>query len=78
MYRIPLFPIEYKNSVMLANQQVNKMPLLDLHELAAGKLTALVDRGAGRDIFDAYYLFQHSDLKIDKLRLCFVVIKKIF
>jgi len=73
MYRVPLLPIEKRNSVMLANQEVTQMPLLDFHELAAGKLTALIDRGAGRDIFDAYHLFQHQNLEIEKLRLCFVV-----
>lgn len=72
MYRIPLLTIEKKDSVMLANQQSLQMPILDLHELAAGKLVALLDRSAGRDFFDAYHLFQHQNLKIEKLRDCFV------
>jgi predicted nucleotidyltransferase component of viral defense system len=73
MYRVPLLPIKKRNSVTLANQEVSQMPLLDFHELAAGKLTALLDRGAGRDIFDAYHLFRYQNLEIEKLRLCFVI-----
>ncbi|MCE3239070.1 MAG: hypothetical protein K0R24_2051 [Gammaproteobacteria bacterium] len=73
MYRVPLLSIEKRKSVTLANQEVSQMPLLDFHELAAGKLTALLDRGAGRDIFDAYHLFQYQNLEIEKLRLCFVI-----
>jgi hypothetical protein len=73
MYRVPLLPIEKRNSITLANQEVSQMPLLDFHELAAGKLTALLDRGAGRDIFDAYHLFRYKNFEIEKLRLCFVI-----
>lgn len=73
MYRVPLLPVMQKNSVMLAGQQVDQLLLLDFHELAAGKFCALIDRGAGRDLFDAYYLFQHKTLDIKKLRFCFVI-----
>ena len=73
MYRIPLLPIEQRGSIQLAGQQVNNLSLLDLHELAAGKLVALIDRGAGRDFFDAYQLFKHPALNLEKLRLCFVI-----
>ena len=73
MYRKPLMPIELKDSVKLANRLVKNMPVLNIHELAAGKLTALINRGAGRDIFDVYQLFQNQDLNINMLRFCFVV-----
>lgn len=73
MYRIPLLPLERRDSITLANQQVSKMQVLDIHELAAGKFTALIDRSAGRDFFDAYHLFQHENIKLEKLRYCFVI-----
>lgn len=73
MYRIPLLPILPKRSIALAGQHIEQLLVLDLHELAAGKLTALVDRGAGRDIFDAFHLFEHPELDIKKLRLLFVI-----
>jgi predicted nucleotidyltransferase component of viral defense system len=73
MYRTPLLPPAFKQSIMLADQQVSELLLLDLHELAAGKLTALIDREAGRDIFDAFHLFSHPELDVKKLRLLFVV-----
>jgi hypothetical protein len=47
--------------------------LLDLHELAAGQLAALLSRNASRDIFDAVELLRREDLVGAKLRLGFVV-----
>lgn len=72
MYRIPLLPTEQKSSITLAGQKVNNLLLLDLHELASGKLVALIDRKTGRDFFDAYQLFSHPMLDLKKLRPCFV------
>ena len=69
----PLLPLEKRNSIALANQQVSKMQVLDIHEIAAGKLSALIDRSAGRDFFDAYHLFEHENIQLEKLRQCFVV-----
>lgn len=73
MYRTPLLHTSRKTSIVLAEQKIDQLLLLDLHELASGKLTALVDRGAGRDLFDAYHLFQHPDIDLEKLRLLFVI-----
>jgi hypothetical protein len=49
------------------------VPVLDPHELAAGKLAALLARSANRDIFDAHRLLGASDLDRERLRLAFVV-----
>lgn len=46
---------------------------MDLHELAAGKLAALLARCASRDLYDAYQLFTFHSFDINKLRLAFVV-----
>lgn len=44
-----------------------------IHELAAGKLTALLERQTGRDFFDANELFQYPKIDKNKLRLVFVL-----
>jgi predicted nucleotidyltransferase component of viral defense system len=73
MYRVPLWPIEYKTSCAVGSKQVYNIPILDPHELSAGKLTALIDRKTGRDLFDAYHLLTKTNLDISKLRLALVV-----
>lgn len=73
MYRVPLLPTEQRDSVLVGGRQIKNMQLLDIHELAAGKLTALLERRTGRDFFDAYELFQYKQIKKERLRLMFVV-----
>ncbi len=72
MYRTPLWPIEFKSSCRVGSLQINNIPLLNLHELSAGKLCALIDRHTGRDLFDAYHLLTQTMLDDKKLRLAFV------
>ena len=47
--------------------------MLDEHELAAGKLAALVARSASRDVFDARELLRRPGLDRAKLRLGFLI-----
>ncbi|MEW6753134.1 MAG: nucleotidyl transferase AbiEii/AbiGii toxin family protein [Candidatus Latescibacterota bacterium] len=47
--------------------------MLDLHELAAGKVAALLARSACRDLFDTCVLLGSAELDRAKLRLGFVV-----
>lgn len=47
--------------------------MLDVHELAGGKLAALLTRGASRDLFDAYHLLTRHELERNKLRTAFVL-----
>lgn len=47
--------------------------MLDLHELAAGKLAALFGRTASRDLFDVRELLKSTLLDTTKLRTGFVV-----
>jgi predicted nucleotidyltransferase component of viral defense system len=72
MYRQPLWPCLYKQAKINFGESFIA-PILDIHELAAGKLSALFTRQASRDLFDTYYMFKHSDLDMAKLRLAFVV-----
>jgi predicted nucleotidyltransferase component of viral defense system len=73
MYRIPLWPIEFKSSCVVGSKQVYNIPILDPHELSAGKLAALIDRKTGRDLFDAHHLLTKTNLDRPKLRLALIV-----
>lgn len=72
MYRQVLFPIQQMKPA-LSELADFEFPVLDIHELAAGKLSALLTRTAGRDLYDAHYLLTKIDLDDTKLRLAFVV-----
>lgn len=50
-----------------------KVPVLDIHELAAGKFTALFSRKVSRDLFDTHHLLKNCDLNKRKLRESFVI-----
>ncbi len=67
MYRQPLLGLEWKRP-NIAYEDSIEVPVLDLHELAAGKLAALFNRRASRDFFDAHQLFTYSRLSLDQLR----------
>ncbi len=53
MARLPLFGVDRLDSVALGDVQAKAIPVLNLHEVVASKLVALVDRTAARDLFDA-------------------------
>jgi len=71
LYRSPLWEPSFSYS---ANwPKYVGVNLLDIHELAAGKLHALLDRDAGRDLFDSHRLLNAWPLDFEKLRLAFTV-----
>jgi predicted nucleotidyltransferase component of viral defense system len=53
MARQPLFGAVRMNSVSLGEMRATDVLVLDIHEIVAGKLAALIDRHAARDLFDA-------------------------
>ena len=71
--RLPLWPVTPRDSRKLGSHQVVGVPVLDLHELAAGKLAALLSRHASRDLYDAHQLLTRATLDPTRLRLAFVV-----
>ena len=73
MYRVPLWPPGTRDSQTLGTVQSLGIPVLDLHELAAGKLVALLSRKASRDLFDVHLLLTSLELNRERLRLAFVV-----
>ena len=52
MYRVPLWPVTTMDSRSVGSWRATGIPVADLHELAAGKLCALLSRRKARDLFD--------------------------
>jgi len=73
MFRQPLWDIRLTDSHPLGDFQARGIPVLDLHELAAGKLAALLARGQGRDLFDSHRILRMEGLDPNLLRIGFVV-----
>jgi predicted nucleotidyltransferase component of viral defense system len=73
MFRVPLWPIVTRDSYPVGSYRATGVPLLDAHELAAGKLVALLARRAARDLFDAQQLLSRSQLDHERLRVGFVI-----
>lgn len=71
--RSPLWPVTTKFSCVLGRVSRISFPVLDLHELVAGKLAALLTRSVARDLFDAYQLFMAGSFDWERLRLGFLV-----
>ncbi|MCX6991382.1 MAG: nucleotidyl transferase AbiEii/AbiGii toxin family protein [Chlamydiae bacterium] len=73
MFRVPLWDIQRCDSKIAGHHQINQIRILDFHELAAGKLTALFARNASRDLFDAHHLLTETPFNSEKLRLAFTL-----
>ncbi len=73
MFRIPLWPIVVRDSIPVGSYSASSIPILDEHELAAGKLSALLSRHATRDLFDAHQFLTNADYDPVRLRLAFIV-----
>lgn len=74
LYRVPLFDLVRQDSpaATLLPKQATGVLLLDRHELAAGKLAALLARRTSRDLFDAHELLTKHSFDPEKLRSAFV------
>ena len=73
MYRVPLWPITVMASRRVGDWQATGVPVVDVHELAAGKLAALLSRQRARDLFDSRLIFSIDALDLGRLRTAFVV-----
>jgi predicted nucleotidyltransferase component of viral defense system len=73
MFRIPLWDIQKCSSKVIGHHQIHGVRILDFHELAAGKLTALFARNASRDLFDAHHLLTKTQFNLEQLRLAFIL-----
>lgn len=73
MFRIPLWPVTARDSHAVGSYGAKDIPILDIHELAAGKIAALLSRRQARDLFDVHQILGHGGLERQRLRLAFVV-----
>lgn len=73
MLRAPLWPCTTKVCHPVGSLRAAPVRVLDLHELTAGKLAALLARSASRDVFDVHALLLTPGLDTAKLRFGFVV-----
>ena len=72
MFRVSLWPVTIRNSHSVGPWRATDIPVLDLHELAAGKLAALLSRRQARDVFDSHRILGMDDLDSNRLRIGFV------
>ncbi|MEM7174732.1 MAG: nucleotidyl transferase AbiEii/AbiGii toxin family protein [Chlamydiota bacterium] len=73
MFRVSLWENQRLSSQVVGNHQIHNIPVLNLHELAAGKLTALFARHAARDLFDMHHLFTKVAIDQEQLRFGFIL-----
>jgi len=73
MFRIPLWPVTTIDSHPVGGWRATQIPVLDHHELAAGKLAALFSRRQARDLFDIHRILGMDNLDSNRLRIGFVV-----
>lgn len=73
MLRTPLWPLVMADSCRIGSFGIRGVPVLDPHELVAGKLAALFGRTASRDLFDMHGLLATGSFDEERLRLGFVV-----
>ena len=68
MARQPLFGMARMESLLLGGMPAKDVLVLDLHEIVAGKLVALIDRHAARDLFDARRVLSIDGLDWDWIK----------
>jgi predicted nucleotidyltransferase component of viral defense system len=73
LLRQPLWPPVVRDSLSFGPWSARGISVVDEHELAAGKLTALLSRQTSRDVFDAHAVLGLGRLQPERLRLAFVV-----
>jgi hypothetical protein len=73
MFRVPLWPIMLWGSRVIGPHKAEKIPVLDIREIAEGKVTALLARHAARDLFDAHLVLARCTLVRKDFRVAFVV-----
>lgn len=63
------------DSYPVGTWRATQIPIVDIHELVADKLAALLARRQARDLYDSHTILQSGnlDLALDRLRTAFVV-----
>lgn len=73
MFRQPLWEPQKQDSIQIGRYVAEDIPVLDQHELVAGKLAALLARTQSRDLFDSARIFDTLTMDNEFLRLAFIV-----
>lgn len=73
MFRVQLWPAQVMDSRPLGSFSAQGISVLNIHELAAGKLAALMSRRQPRDLFDVREIFRIGEFDRERLRIAFVV-----
>ena len=73
MFRVPLWPVTNRDSHLDGTWRATRIPVLDYHEVAAGKLAELLARRQARDLFDSHRILRMDNLDPRRLRIGFVV-----
>ncbi len=73
MFRLPLWALQTLDSKAVGSYLATGIRVLDIHEITAGKLAALLSRGQARDVYDAHQLLGLGGLDRERLRAAFVV-----
>lgn len=68
MARQPLFGATRMTSAPLGHMRARDVLVLDIHEIVAGKLVALIDRHAARDLFDARRILSLDGLDWSRIK----------
>ena len=74
LFRTPLFGVGRMPSAALGDYGTKAVPVLDIHEIVAGKLVALVTRRTARDLFDAHRIIAMPGLDWAKIKLTTLMI----
>jgi predicted nucleotidyltransferase component of viral defense system len=73
MFRLPLWKVATLDSKQIGNWKATGIPVLNINELVAGKITALLSRHQARDLFDCRQTHHIKNLNTKRLRIAFVV-----
>jgi hypothetical protein len=74
LFRGPLYGVDRRSSAAIGSYRATNVPVLDIHEIVAGKMVALVTRRAARDLFDAHRIIRMLDLDWTKIKAATLMI----
>ena len=74
LYRGPLYGVDRMPSVAIGSYQATNVPVLDIHEIVAGKMVALITRRTARDLFDAHRIIAMPSLDWAKIKAATLMI----
>ncbi len=73
MCRTPLFPVRVMDSRPLGRWKASGIRVMNIHELVAEKLVALLTRHRTKDLFDVQRIFHRRKLTPEWLRIAYLV-----